>query len=208
MTYAIPHRIETERLVLRRYTRDDALAIDTVTTRNIAHLRRYMSWIKFEPNTLRERRNFIRRTHAEFDAGTDFTLGIFDLDGQFLGGTGYHVRHSPARLEIGYWIDAEHEGKGLITEVAAALSHVALELTGASIVDIAHAPSNTRSAKVPERLGFVRQQEPSPDCFDNGVMVPAVMWWATWDHLKREPLSNFSRPRAFNAYGQEISWPN
>ena len=208
MTYAIPHRIETERLVIRRYEAEDAEQLIDVIPRNMDHLLRYMEWIKFEPQTLEQRREYIQGTHKEFDAGEDYTLGVFDLDGKLIAGTGYHVRFDPRRLEIGYWIDADHEGKGIITEVAAALTHVGLELTGASIIDIAHAPSNARSASVPQRLGFVRQEQPAHECFDDGEMVDGVMWWATWDHLTREPLSTFPRPRAFDAEGQEVPWPS
>lgn len=208
MSYTVPHRIETERLVIRRYTHADAPALADVTTRNADHLRRYMEWVKFEPQSAQQRREYIDRTHKEFEAGEDFTMGIFDRAGQFIGGTGFHVRYDPRRLEIGYWIDADHQGKGLITEVAAALTHVGLELTGASIIDIAHAPSNARSASIPQRLGFVRQDEPAHECFDDGHMVNGVMWWATWDHLKRDPLSAFPRPRAFGGAGHEIPWPN
>lgn len=208
MTYAVPHRIETDRLVIRRYTPADAPALTTVITRNADHLRRYMEWITSEPLSLDGRRRFIDRTLAEFDAGEDYTLGIFDRDGQYLGGTGYHVRYDPRRLAIGYWIDAAHQGQGLVTELAAALTHVALELTGTSIVDIAHAPSNWRSAAVPERLGFMRQDQSTHQCFDDGHMVDDVMWWATWDHLAREPLSTFPRPRAFDGQGALMQWPN
>lgn len=208
MTYSVPHRVETERLVIRRLERADAEAMVETVTRNMEHLRRYMSWTEHEPQTVEQRRDFIDQSRAEFDAGQDYAMGIFSLDGQFIGGTGFHVHYGPARLEIGYWIDAAHEGKGLVTEVASALTHVGLELTGATIVAIAHAPSNTRSASVPERLGFVRQDQPAHDCFDSGEMVEGVMWWATWDHLTREPLRSHPRPRAFDAQGDELPWPS
>lgn len=208
MTYSVPHRIETERLMIRRYTHADAPALADVIPRNANHLRRYMEWIKFEPLTVAGRRDYIDRTLAEFDAHQDYTFGIFDVDGQFIGGTGYHVRFNPRRLEIGYWIDQARQGQGLITEACAALTYVGLELTGASIIDIAHAPSNARSASIPARLGFVRQDHPTHECFDDGQMVDGVMWWATWDHLTREPLNTFARPRAFDAHGTEIPWPN
>lgn len=192
--FQVPGHVETERLVLRRYTADDAEQMAEVVTRNVDHLRRYMEWIKFEPQTVEQRREWIAGENANFDAGTGYTMGIFDREGHLLGGTGYHVQENPDRLEIGYWIAAEHEGKGYVTEASAALTYVALEVAGAEICDIAHAPSNTRSAAIPQRLGFERQDEPGHDGFDDGVMYPVVRWWARPEDLRRGPLASWPRP--------------
>lgn len=206
MRYAIPHRIETERLVIRRYTQADAPALTEVITRNTDHLRSYMRWAVAEPLSQEARRDYLDRVTADFDDHEDYALGMFTHAGDLVGATGYHVRDDPARLALGYWVDATHQGTGLVTEACAALTHVGLELTGASIIEISHAPTNERSAAIPERLGFVRQTEPAHECFDHGRMTPGVMWWATWDHLRREPLSTYPCPRAFDARGLELPW--
>ena len=49
--YRIPARIETERLVIRRYREDDAEALSEVASRNREHLLRYMVWAQYEPQT-------------------------------------------------------------------------------------------------------------------------------------------------------------
>lgn len=204
----IPSRIETERLVVRRYENADAEALVDVVTRNIAHLERYMEWIKFEPQTVEQRREFIADVNGKFDSGEDYTLGIFERDsGEYVGGTGFHVRTEPARLEIGYWIDAGHEGKGLVTEASAALTRVALEYAKAEIVDITHAPTNTRSATIPQRLGYVLQPGALDACFDAGDTAPSVHWWATRETLATEPLASTPRPEIFDATGAPLEWP-
>ncbi|WP_236683685.1 GNAT family N-acetyltransferase [Demequina flava] len=203
----MPHRVETERLVLRRYTHADAEALGEVTTRNVDHLRRYMEWIQFEPQSIEQRRALIDTLNSQADAGEDYTLGMFLHSGEFIGGTGYHVRAHPDRLELGYWIDRAQEGRGLVTEAAVALTLVALNLAGADIVDVAHAPSNERSASIPRRLGFVRQEAVAHGCFDDGQMHDGVMWWATRDHLTQEPFAAAPRPRAWGADGTEFAWP-
>jgi len=212
MTYRVPHRIETQRLVLRRYAESDAEALAAVVGQNSEHLRRYMEWIQFEPQSVEQRRAWIAAVNAKWDAGTDYTMGIFlrgDVDepGEFIGGTGFHTRRDPDRLAVGYWIAAAHEGVGLVSETSAALTRVALELTGADIADISHAPSNTRSASVPERLGYVRQEFSGEECFDAGETLDAVTWFATREHLDRDPLASIPRPRAFDADGRELAWP-
>lgn len=205
--YAVPHRIETERLVLRRYVDKDAEALATVVPRNTEHLRRYMEWVRFEPQSVEQRRAWIADVTAKADAGEDFTLGMFLRDGQFVGGTGFHVRHDLRRLAIGYWIDADQQGRGLVTEAAAALTLVGLRLAGATIMDISHAPSNVASAGVPLRLGYVRQRDSGEECFDDGCTQSSTTWFATPESLASEPLASVPRPRAYGGDGEELTWP-
>ncbi len=208
MTYAVPHRIETERLVIRRYVAEDAEQLAAVVTKNVDHLRRFMEWIKFEPQSVEQRREFIADVGRKFDTGEDYALGMFDTGGTLLGGTGFHVFHPPSRLETGYWIDQAHEGRGLVTEACAALTQVGLQIAGARIVGISHAPDNVRSASIPQRLGYTRQEAPAHPCIDSGIKVPGVTWWATYDTLAREPLASTPRPRVFDEHGALIAWPH
>lgn len=205
--WQIPHRIETDRLVLRRYVREDAEQLAEVVPRNVPHLERFMEWTKHEPQTVEQRREFIDAENVKFDAGEGYTMGIFDLDGQLIGGTGFHVKDDPERLEIGYWIDQDHEGRGLVTEAAIALTRVALEFAQSPIVDISHAPENTRSAAIPQRLGYELQPIEGHDCHDSGQTVHAVTWWATTAVLTQEPLRSTSRPRLFDNTGASLTWP-
>lgn len=202
----VPHRIETERLVIRAYESTDAEQLATVIPRNASHLRRYMEWMKFEPQTVAQRREWIAGVRAEYADGTSYTMGIFTPDGTLIGGTGFHIRTDPERLALGYWIDAAHEGHGLVTEACAALTWVALAAINADVVDISHAPSNMRSAAIPERLGYVRKDRPGIECFDDGSKVRAVEWWATRDTLATEPLASVARPAIYDAQGTPAPW--
>jgi RimJ/RimL family protein N-acetyltransferase len=209
--YRIPSRIETERLVIRRYVEADAEQLAAVVTANIDHLKRFMEWIKHEPQSVEQRREWIAEVNRKFDAGEDYTLGIFEREAgggasTYIGGTGFHVKTEPDRLEIGYWIDKDHEGKGLVTEAAAALTRVALEYAGAEIVDITHAPANERSAAIPQRLGYNREADSLDVCHDSGEMLPSVRWRAHADTLVSEALASTPRPHVFAADGTPRAW--
>ncbi|MDN4477159.1 GNAT family N-acetyltransferase [Demequina lignilytica] len=209
MTWPVPARIATERLVLRRYAPADAEALAAVAARNREHLIRFLPWAADEPQSVAQRRAWIAEVDAAFDAGTEFTMGLFLADGTLVGGTGYHVRTEPEPyLEIGYWIDAAHEGLGLVTEAVAALTLVALEICGVPTVGIAHAPANTRSAAVPARLGYARQPDTAIlTCSDGGAAVAPVEWRATPSTLAVEPLASWPRPALTDADGAAVAWP-
>ena len=56
--------------------------------------------------------------------------------------------------QIGYWVDREHAGKGVIpTAVAMAVDHCLFEV-GLHRIEIAIRPENTASLRVVQKLGF------------------------------------------------------
>ncbi len=206
----VPARVETSRLDIRRYARADAEQLTEVTARNKAHLLRFMAWAADEPLTVEQRREYLATVAADFDSGADFTLGLFERStGALVGSSGFHVRTQPQPyLEIGYWIDAARQGEGLVTEAVAALTRVALEYCGSPVVGIVHAPANTRSAAVPERLGFTRRSGGGDGtCTDDGATVAQVEWQATSETLGSEPFASAPRPSLFDAEGGPLPWP-
>ncbi|MCZ4517223.1 GNAT family N-acetyltransferase [Rhodococcus ruber] len=147
--------IETERLVIRRESPHDSVAVAAAIARNHARLLPWMVWIKDESAQVTTQVARIADAREQWDAGEMFDYGIFDLvDGSFMGKIGMHRRIGPHGIELGYWLDADAEGRGLMTEATAALVREALELDGITRVEIHCDAANSRSQVVPEKLGF------------------------------------------------------
>ncbi|MEH6794215.1 MAG: GNAT family N-acetyltransferase [Rhodococcus sp. (in: high G+C Gram-positive bacteria)] len=156
MLDAPPDRIVTDRLVIRRESADDATAIADAIDRNLVRLLPWMGWATEEAT--RPSAQLARLTEAgeQWDAREMFDYGIFDLDdGSFLGKIGMHRRIGPHGVELGYWLDAQAEGRGVISEAVAALIREALQMDGITEVEIHCDAANLRSRAVPRRLGFV-----------------------------------------------------
>ncbi len=91
------------------------------------------------------------------------TYGVFARapDGQsgaLLGGLGLHPHDwAVPSFEIGYWLVAQAEGQGYMSEAAAALVDFTLHELGAHRVEIRCDARNTRSAAVARRLGFSQE---------------------------------------------------
>jgi ribosomal-protein-serine acetyltransferase len=62
--------------------------------------------------------------------------------------------HSPWSAEIGYWIDGEREGHGIITRCVSGLMDFAIYNMGITGLIIGCAVDNLRSRAIPERLGY------------------------------------------------------
>jgi ribosomal-protein-serine acetyltransferase len=82
--------------------------------------------------------------------------GIF-VEDRYVGGVG--LRWEPFRVtgEIGYWISSEFEGRGLVTRAVRVLLDVGFDEIGLHRIEIRAGVQNTRSRRIPERLGFVRE---------------------------------------------------
>ncbi|OZE82601.1 GNAT family N-acetyltransferase [Rhodococcus sp. 15-649-2-2] len=155
MAVAPPDWIETERLVIRRESAHDSVAVADAIARNHTRLLPWMGWVTEESAEVTTQDARIADAREQWDAREMFDYGIFDLvDGSFMGKIGMHRRIGPHGIELGYWLDADAEGRGVMTEATAALVREALELDGITRVEIHCDAANSRSRAVPERLGF------------------------------------------------------
>ena len=151
----LPERIETERLVLRPPRPGDGPALNEAVLETIEALQRWMPWSRPTP-TVAQSEAWCRNAAADFIARKHFALLLFSRDGAALvGSSGMKaVDWAVPRFEIGYWVRRRHEGRGYVTEAAAAIARFAFDALGAKRVEIRTDDRNERSWRVAERLGF------------------------------------------------------
>ena len=149
------YRIQTPRLVLRCWQPSDAPLLADAVTASLDHLRPWMPWAHAEPEALETKVQRLRSFRARFDLDQDYVYAIFTPDeSEVVGGKGLHPRIGEGALEIGYWINARHAGRGYATEASAALTRTAFEINGVERMEIRCDPANERSAAVPRKLGY------------------------------------------------------
>ena len=156
----LPNELVGERVLLRRYTWSDAGLVLAALSANREHLARWMPWAQ-EPPTAQTVHDFLEGAIDRFgQASADYAITVAgeplagDPDHAYVGGCGLIDRIGPDGLEIGYWLDAEHTGRGLVTEAADLLTAAGLGLDGIGRVEIHCDQANVRSAAVPARLGY------------------------------------------------------
>ncbi len=150
--------------------------------RNRAYLREWLPWVD-GTTTVDDSAAFIRNALEQFADNRGFQAGIW-LDDDLVGMIGYHpIDWESAQVEIGYWLDAAHQGRGIMTRAVRALVDHAFGPLGLRRVQIRCAPGNHRSCAIPERLGFRREGvEPRAewlyDHYEDLVVygMPATAW--------------------------------
>src|SRR5271157_3472112 len=169
------------------------------------YLRPWLPWVTKDPEPIDARIAWLRKCRADFDLDKDFVFSIFDLEeAEVLGGTGLHTRQGPDVREIGYWIQEKYQGKGLATEVAAALTKVAFVVDKVKRVHIHCSVDNIRSARIPEKLGFqmegvLRKRMPTSTGQLGGMMV----WTMLADEYPTSIPAN-AEVKAFDVMGHNL----
>jgi len=140
------------RLSEPRYAKDTY----ELVLRNREHLKQWMPWAEDEPS-LEAIREYYRATLLRFANGEGSQWGIW-YQGKLVGAMGYNnLDWANSKVEIGYWLDAAMQGKGLITRACSTLITYAFDEHGLNKVEIHCGVENKRSRAVPERLGFTQE---------------------------------------------------
>jgi len=152
-----PH-IELDRFVVRLGRVDDARAAVDFYAKNRAHLAS-TSPLRAEVFYTEEYwRAALASARAGFDA--DRQMHCFVLDEARVVGVvnlSNFVRGAFHACYLGYSVDAELEGRGLMTQAVGSVVDFAFASLGMHRVMANYLPDNTRSARLLERLGFERE---------------------------------------------------
>jgi RimJ/RimL family protein N-acetyltransferase len=148
-----PEHIEIDEFHLRRYTRDDALALHEAIKASFAEIHVWMPWC-VEPVKIEDQVDFIERGFLAWATGRAFEYRISDADDGQIGAISLMDRVGPGGLEIGYWLRTDATGGGIMTRAVRRLTEIGLGLPEISRIEIHCDAANVRSAAVPERLGY------------------------------------------------------
>lgn len=197
------YKIETERTIVRCYKPSDALLLKEAVDLSLEHLKPWMPWAKYEPQTLQQKVELLRTFRGQFDLDKDYIYGIFNKDEtELIGGTGLHTRIAKNGREIGYWVSEKYQGQGLITEVVKALIKTGFDILDLNLIEIHCNPENTRSAKIPEKLGF-ELEATLKNRLLNGEIRDTMLWSMFKDAYQKTDIKNISI-KAYDACDNEI----
>jgi ribosomal-protein-serine acetyltransferase len=147
------HLKVTDEIELKLVEEQHAQEIFNLTDANRRHLREWLPWLD-QTRSVTDISAFIASCSRQFSQNGGFQAGIW-FKHHVCGLIGHHAIDWPNRSSsLGYWLDASHQGKGIMTaSCRVIINHAFRELDLHRIV-IRCAMENRRSRAIPERLGF------------------------------------------------------
>jgi ribosomal-protein-alanine N-acetyltransferase len=154
--------LETDRLVLRKMTLDDAEAIFAYASEH--EVSRYTLWETHR--SIEDSRAFLELVIQKYESGGEPDWGIvYKGDHRFVGACGlvdWEAEH--ARAEVGFVLSREYWGRGLMPEAVRAMFSFGFERMNLNRVEARCIVENAASARVMEKAGMayegtLRQRE-------------------------------------------------
>lgn len=144
--------LETERLILRKMTLDDAKAVFAYASDpEVTH---YVIWEMHR--TIEDSTAFLELALDKYESGGEPDWGIVYKGGHcFVGTCGFvnwDVDHT--RAEIGYVLHKDYWGRGLMPEAVRAMIGFGFEQMGLNRIEARCIAKNTASARVMEKAGM------------------------------------------------------
>jgi len=134
----------------------DCEELFAVIDANRSHLRQWLGWVDAMRSPA-DSRSFVQSTMDRFARDGSFQCAIRVQD-YIAGIIGYlWIDRTNRVTQIGYWLAADYQGRGIMTRACKALTRYAFTTLELNRVEIAAAPENRRSCAIAERLGFVEE---------------------------------------------------
>jgi [ribosomal protein S5]-alanine N-acetyltransferase len=153
--------LTTERLTIAHMALSHAPLLAEFFRRNEGHL---APWDPPRPAAIRELEYWegeCTRAADEYLEGAvvRWVLLLKDAPAQLVGRINYtQIARGPFQsCMLGYALDAQHQGRGLMTEALRATNRHAFDVLRLHRIQANHLPENVRSSRLLQRLGFSRE---------------------------------------------------
>lgn len=157
--YSAQPTLETERLLLRRLTREDAEALYAIAS--IPEVSRYLMWDRHP--SVKYTKHYLKDLQRLYDDLEYYEWGVLTREGDLIGTCGFtKFDYTANRGEIGYSFRPDVWGHGYATEAARAAIAFGFQELGLSSVYACFALENVASIRVLTKCGmhYLGEDEP------------------------------------------------
>jgi ribosomal-protein-serine acetyltransferase len=143
-------------LELRLLEERHAEELFEVVDQNRLYLRQWLPWLDTNTSPA-DTRIYIKGALDQFINNVGLIAGIW-YQNQIIGVIGYNTLDWQNRIaQVGYWLDAGFQGKGIVTVACQSLIDYAFKELELNRVEIHCAIGNKKSRAIPQRLGFTQE---------------------------------------------------
>ncbi|MFX0116126.1 MAG: GNAT family N-acetyltransferase [Candidatus Hodarchaeota archaeon] len=160
MLLELPLRLETNRLIIRAYEKNDGAALYWLLEKddNREYLKDHVS----EAVTIKTEEDAeirLRELNADWSARNRFVMGIWlKTSGEYVGQIWIEPKNwEVPSFELGWFLGKSHQGQGIATEAAKAGIKFLFNHLKAHKIIVLTRDDNPKSYKVAERCGFIKE---------------------------------------------------
>ena len=171
-------QLETDRLILRRFTRRDAATMDDAIRASLADLNQWLPWARMDYTT-GDTTAFIRESVQAWkeDRAWDYSIRLRTDPGRHLGNVSlWTVSKLGKIVEIGYWVRSDETSKGICTEAVDRILEEAFDALGYHKAVLRIAVGNDASDRIAEKLGFTKEGVLREELLIRGNWVDHTLW--------------------------------
>ena len=181
-----------EGLVLRIFEPRHAEALFSLVDRNREYLGAWLSFVK-RTQTVKDIEAYIYGGLEQFAKSNGFQLGIWS-GGELAGIIGLHYISPQFRCtEIGYWLGAEYEGRGVMTKACRHLCDYLFTELNLNRLEIRCAETNAKSRAIAERLGFTQEGKLRQLGYTQAGLVDYLVYGLLADEWQKERANDGKR---------------
>ena len=145
-----------ENIKLKSWQPDSAAELFALVDKNRDYLLPWFPWVPFIKE-VKNSQDFINSSLKEMENNLGLELGIWYQD-KLVGCIGLHdFNLTNKRASIGYWLDKDHQGKGIMTKSVKALINFCFSELNLNRLAILTSTINSHSYSIAERLGFKKE---------------------------------------------------
>lgn len=170
--------LETERLVLQRFSRRDAATVDEAIRASLPDLNQWLPWARMDYNS-GDTTAFLRESMLAWreDRAWDYTIRARDDPTRHIGNVSFWTVSKLGKIvEIGYWIRSDETGKGVCTEAVDRVLQETFDALGYHKAVLRIAVGNDASDRVAQKLGFTREGVLREELLIRGNWVDHSHW--------------------------------
>jgi ribosomal-protein-serine acetyltransferase len=170
--------LETERLVLQRFTRRDAVTVDDAIRASLPDLNQWLPWARMDYSST-DTHAFLRESMLAWreDRAWDYSIRTKEDPTRHVGNVSFWTVSKLGKiLEIGYWVRSDETGRGICTEAVERILQEAFDTLGYHKAVLRIAVGNDASDRVAQKLGFTREGVLREELLIRGNWVDHSHW--------------------------------
>jgi RimJ/RimL family protein N-acetyltransferase len=171
-------QLQSDRLILQRFTRRDASTLDEAIRESLADLNQWLPWARLD-YTSSDTTSFIRESAQAWkeERAWDYSIRMVEDPGRHVGNISFWTVSKLGKIaEIGYWVRSTETSRGICTEAVDLLLEEAFNSAGYHKVVLRIAVGNDASDRVAEKLGFTREGVLREELLIRGNWVDHSLW--------------------------------